>query len=129
MNPYDWSTRASTRHSVRVIMDENGLTWVQKTLLCAVIHGESDFDIYAKHINMGKNGEVLSTDFGICQINDFYHIGPGKEFASEQEIYNDPRKSVQFMIDMWRHGKLGWWCAFSNKSYIQYLVVESLPSK
>lgn len=120
-SPFLWDTPVNARHSCRVIMDEYGLSWQAKNLLCAVIQAESGFNINAKNQNKDKTGKVLSTDWGICQINDYWHIGKGKGFASIEEVVNKPEKSVRFMVDMFRHGKLGLWCAFTNSSYKRFL--------
>ena len=117
---YDWSTRETTRKSCRMVMDEFGLTWKEKDLLCAVIKGESAFDIYSKNDNK-KNGKVLSTDWGICQINDFYHVGQGKSFPSVQYILDNPDECVRFMVRMYKLGHLDWWIAYRNGSWKKYI--------
>ena len=117
---FDWTTKEKVRHSCRVIMDEFNLSWKAKDLLCAVIQAESGFKIDAKNENK-KNGKVLSTDWGICQINDYWHIGKGKGFKSIEEVLAKPEKSVRFMVEMYLHGKLGLWCAFTNGQYKKYL--------
>lgn len=69
---YDWSTPLAARHSVRVICDEEGLTVEEKNTLCATIGGESGWRTQAINHNR-VDGKVVSTDFGICQWNDYYH--------------------------------------------------------
>lgn len=117
---YDWSTRDKARYSCRVIMDTYGLRWIEKDLLCAVIEAESGFKINAKNENK-KGGKVLSTDWGICQINDFYHIGKGKYFASVEEVLMKPEKSVQFMIEQYNAGHLDWWIAYKSGAFRKFL--------
>lgn len=116
----EWNTPTKARHSARVVMDTYGLTWQEKNLLSAVIMAESGFDINAKNYNK-VGGKVVSTDFGICQINDFYHIGEGKYFKSVEEVLTNPAKSVEFMIKQSRAGHLDWWIAFKNQSYLRFL--------
>ena len=111
---YDWSSPEKVRHSCRVIMDEHGLNWGQKDLLSAVIQAESGFD--TKAINK------FSKDYGVCQINEFYWIGPGKYFASIDEVLNFPEKSVRFMVEQYRAGHIGYWTAFVNGSYKRFLL-------
>ena len=90
----DWATVQHARHNARVLMDAAGLNVHEKDLLCAVIMAESGFLVHA--INHNTNG---STDYGIVQMNTGYWIGQGKYFATVQEIYDNPGKSIQFMID------------------------------
>ena len=122
VNPLgEWETPQKARHSARVVMDTYGLTWQEKNLLCAVIMAESGFDIKAKNYNK-KGDKVVSVDWGLCQINDFYHIGKGKYFKSVDEVLNDPAKSVRFLVEQSRAGHLDWWIAYKNKSYMKYLT-------
>lgn len=117
---YSWATKTETRHSCRVIMDEEGLNWGDKELLCRVINAESGFNIKAINVNRDKNGNPLSTDYGICQINDYYHIGPGKNFKSVEEVLGEPEKSVRFMIKMFKAGKLNLWIAYKSGAYLNF---------
>ena len=117
---YLWGTRDVARYSCRMIMDEWNLEWKEKDLLCAVIEAESGFKINAKNENK-KNGKVVSTDWGICQINDYYHIGKGKSFASVDEVLNQPEKSVRFLVRQYKAGNLNWWIAYRNGSYRKFL--------
>lgn len=129
--PYQWDIPSHARHSVRVICDEEGLTYETtvidgkkykvKDVICAVIMGESEFYNDAKNYNRNTKGEITSTDWGICQINDRYHIGKGKDFPSVEYLLDHPEKAVRFMIDMWRAGNIHLWIAWLNGSYKQYL--------
>ena len=115
--PYDWSSPAAARHSCRVIMDEYNLRWSEKDLLCAVIQGESGFDIHA----VGKPNYDGSQDYGIVQMNSKFWIGEGKLFKNPQEVFDDPPKSVRFMVDSYKEGHLKWWIAYKNGSYKKFL--------
>lgn len=118
---YLWDNFANSRHSVRVICDEEKLTLQEKNLICAVIQQESNFNNRAKCENK-KSGKVWSTDWGICQINDHYHIGIGKSFPSVEYVLSNPDKVVRFMIKMYRAGRLNLWVAFSSGAYKKFLV-------
>jgi len=118
---YLWDTPENTRHSVRVICDESGLTVQEKNLICAVIKAESGFYNTAVNYNKNSKGVVTSTDWGICQINDRFHIGKGKTFPTVDYVLQNPDKVVRWMIEMYRKGNLSWWCAFTNGSYKKYL--------
>lgn len=113
---YQWDTRNSAKHSCRLIMDEHGLAWKEKDLLCAVIEAESGFKINA--VNHNTDG---TSDYGICQINTRYWIGPGKYFSSKEEVFEKPEKSVRFMCEKYRAGHLHYWAAYQNKSYLKFL--------
>jgi hypothetical protein len=121
---YLWDDPVNVRHSCRVIMDEYGLTWKEKDLLCAVIQAESGFDPKAKNTK-NKNG---TSDWGICMFNDgknakgqAYWIGKNADFASVEEVLSDPAKCVRVMIREYKKGNLKWWAAYTNGSYLKYL--------
>ena len=117
---YKWDTKENSRHSVRVICDEMGLMWNEKNLITACIQQESQFDNNAVGKNI-KNGVVLSTDWGICQINDFYHVGPGKRWSSVAQIVDNPDKAVRWMIQMYKQGNLKLWVSYTSGAYKKYL--------
>lgn len=117
---YDWSTPQKARHSVRVICDEEGLTLEQKNTLCATIGCESGWKNTAKLENK-KDGKTWSTDWGICQINDYWHIGKGKTFPSVEYVLENPDKVVRWMCKMWKQQQRNLWVCYSKGLYKQYL--------
>lgn len=117
---YLWDTTANARHSVRVICDEMGLTLAEKNVITACIQQESNFNNKAIGRNM-KNGKLLSTDWGIVQINDYWHVGTGKKWASVQQILDNPDKAVKWMIQMYKQGNLKMWVSYSSGAYKKYL--------
>ena len=119
---YLWDTPINAKHSVRVICDEEGLSVNDKNLICAVIEAESGFYNTAKNLNKRSDGTVSSTDFGICQINDRYHIGVGKDFPSVDYVLNNPDQAVRWMIKMYKAGLITMWCAYTNGSYKRFLI-------
>lgn len=130
VSKYNFDTPQNARHSFRVICDEQGLTHATQTIhgkvyrvkdiLCACIDQESQFKNTAVGRNV-KNGKLVSTDWGICQINDYYHCGPGKEFPSAQYVVAHPEDAVRFMIRMYKAGKLNMWVSYSSGAYEKYL--------
>lgn len=119
---YLWDTQANTRHSVRVICDEEGLSLNDKDIITACIQQESQFLNSAVCKNRDKTtGQVWSTDWGICQINDFYHIGPKKDFPSVQYVLENPDAAVHYMIKMKKAGHLSMWVSFSSGAYLRYM--------
>lgn len=125
---YKWNTPAEARHSSRVIMDEEGLTYKNllidgkvirvKDLLCAVLQEESGFNIKAKHQNKDKYNSV---DYGICQYNSHWYIGEGKPIASIDEALNNPEKCIRVFIKQYKKGRLIDWWAYKNQSYKKHL--------
>lgn len=122
-----WDTPENCRQNVRVLCDLSGLSLANKNIITACVQVESGWQNYlpdgrpVTHRNLNKDGSLASTDFGICQINDFYHIGPGKDFPSVQYVLDNPQKAVQFMIDMFKAGKLDLWVSYSSGAYKKYL--------
>ncbi len=113
---YLWNTALQAKHSLRVICDEEGLSLEQKNTMCATVMVESGFHINAINYNK-KNGKVVSTDYGICQWNDYYH---GKEI-SPNDALNNPEKAVRLMCHYWKLGRRNQWVAYSSKAYLKYL--------
>jgi hypothetical protein len=121
-----WDTPQHSFHAVRVICDDMGLTVDQKNLICACIYQESGFKNAAMCQNKDpKTGQVWSTDWGICQINDHYHIGPGKDFASVSYVVNNPDAAVKWMIRVYKQGGLGQWVSYSSGAYKKWLTAGS----
>lgn len=122
MTELEWSNPKTIRHSIRILCDIEGLSYKDKNDLCATIQAESNFNLYAKNENK-KNGKLLSTDWGLCQINDYWNIGVGKPFPSVDFVLNNPEKVVRWMIGEWKKGEnsKNKWIAYKNKSYKRYL--------
>lgn len=124
LNP-DWSTQKNAYHNVRVLCDLSGLTFAEKNIICACIYQESEFKINVLNNNRNAQGKILSTDYGICQINDYYHIGKEKDFPSVEYVLDNPEACVQFMINCYLHGALKQWVSFSSGAYKQWLLSTS----
>lgn len=106
---------ANNRHNIRVIADWEGLDLTQKNLLSQVLHCESDWNPACVHPNV-VNGKTYSTDYGICQWNDYYH---GKEI-SPQDAVHDPEKAVRLMCQYIKAGQIGQWVCYSKSLYLHY---------
>lgn len=136
---YDWSNHDAARHSARLICDEEGLSllhnvdvdgtlYMLKDILCACIEQESGFrnlkldGTPTRHVNYESDGvTVSSTDWGICQINDYFHIGPGKDFPSVAYVVANPDAAVRFMARMFNAGKASLWSSYASGAYKQWL--------
>jgi len=106
-------------HAVRVLCDRANLTLNEKNLLCACIFQESRFNNEA----VGRN--ATSTDWGIIQLNDHYHIGVGKEFPSVKYVLENPDKAVEWMIAQYKAGRLSMWVSYTSQAYLQWLSPSS----
>lgn len=118
---YFWDNPGAVRLSVRELCDEMGLPYDQKNILCACVEVESNFNTRAVHYNKDKNGETWSADWGVVQINDYFHIGEGKDFPSVDYVLNNPEACVRWMIKMFLAGKQGMWSSYSQRLYKKYL--------
>lgn len=121
LNP-DWSVISNARHNVRVICDLVGLTVTQKNILTACVARESGFDNNAQGFNRDKSGVVWSTDWGIVQCNDYFHIGPGKDFPSVVYVLANPEVLVRWMAAYYKkHNNLNPWSSYTSGAYKRYL--------
>lgn len=109
-----WTGQENCRHNVRVLCDLEGLTVAQKDDLSSTVHCESDYNPKCVHPNV-VNGKTASTDYGICQINDYFHIGEGKDFPSVEYVLDNPEACVRWMCKQWLagNGRL-WVCKLRN---------------
>ncbi len=114
-----WDTKENCRHNVRVIADFEGLTLNQKNFLSMTVHCESNYNPKCVHPNV-VNGKTTSTDYGIAQINDFYHIGPGKDFPSVDFVLNNPEACMRWMARNFKNGHASLWVCASKGLYTQY---------
>lgn len=130
-----WDTQKDAWHSVGVLCDNAGLSYKDKTDIRACIYQESEFENRymsgpkigqpVSHPNLNKDGSLSSTDWGIVQINDWFHIGIGKDFSSVDFVVANPDKAVGFMIEMSKIGQLGLWSSYKTGVYKVHLVPSS----
>ncbi len=129
---YLFDTHDNAEHSTRVICDEilgvsatmtiDGKVYKTKDIICACIEDESHFDNNVRpHQNRNGLGKILSTDYGIVQVNDFYHIGVGKDFPSVIYVLDNPERCVRWMVQCVKEGHISWWCSFSGGAYKQFM--------
>jgi hypothetical protein len=127
----DWATQQHNYHNVRVLCDLAGLTVDEKNVICACVYQESNFFNYEangqpmRHLNTSADGTLLSTDWGIAQINDYWHVTKYPDFPSSAFIMANPQKAIQFMIDAYKGGGLNQWVSFSTGAYKQWLLPTS----
>lgn len=95
------------------ICKEEGLSKDLTNQLWNTIKGESNFNPRAINHNKDKYGKILSTDYGLCQWNDYYHIGKNKTIPTVELAY-DPEYSVRKMAQFFRAGKQRLWMAWQK---------------
>jgi hypothetical protein len=78
-----------------------------------------------KHENLNADGSLSSTDWGLCQINDYFHIGTGKDFPTVDYVLQNPKEVVEWMIEMYQSGDLAQWDSFKSGAYRQWLLPTS----
>ncbi len=118
---YPWDTPKHNWHNVRVLCDKEGLSYGQKNIICACIYQESRFNNNAIHQNKNK-----TTDWGIVQVNDYWHIGYGKQFASVQYVIKHPEETVSWMIRMYKIRRLNEWVSYSSGAYKKWIPKDSM---
>lgn len=126
--PLLWDTPKQAYHSTRVMCDDAGLSYTQKNILCACVYQESGFLTNPKpnENKDPKTGKVWSTDYGIVQVNDYWHIGDGKTFPSVEYVLTHPDKCIAWMINIYRTtGALQPWSSFVSGAYQQWLSPTS----
>jgi len=111
---YSWGTTSERIHSTRLICDEEGLSWDLKNKLCATVNCESEWRLDAKNENKDKNGNVLSTDWGICQYNDYYFIGKNKPIPTIQDALTNPELCIRVMARQFKAGGAYQWICYKK---------------
>lgn len=121
---YPWDTPEHNYHNVRVLCDLGGLTLEQKNILCECIYQESGFYNYepdsapVQFHNKDKTGVTWSTDWGICQVNDYFNTGTGKPFPSIDYVMQNPDKVVEWMVNIYKTtGGLQPWSSYTSGAY------------
>lgn len=128
--PLSFKIPKEAYHATRVLCDQNRLSFDEKNTICACIYQESEFYNYlpnGKPVSNANivNGHVASTDWGIVQINDYYHIGPHKDFPTVQYALDNPEQTVNWMIHMYKVGLLKQWVSYSSGAYKRWLRSDS----
>ena len=72
-----------------------GLQWKDFTFLLEAIDRESEWDIKAINNNLHRNG-TISTDFGLCQINDKWWSKRANEL--NLDFYNDVWDNLRMCV-------------------------------
>lgn len=106
----------------RRVCKEVGLTTEMTRHLMATIHGESGWNPKARGRNYDKKTKkLLSTDWGLCQLNDKWYVGPKCEIKTPEEAIANPEKCVRVMAKAWKKGRAVDWRAYKYKSYLSFI--------
>ncbi len=98
--------------------EEAGFDEKRTTEFLATIMAESGWNVFC--INENKiNGKVVSTDFSLTQLNDYWYLRP-RNLTGEQ-VMNNPELAVDIMIDGWKRGREDDWIAHRNGGYRNFL--------
>lgn len=125
---YSWNTPENARHSIRVICDETGLTYNQKQILTACVYVESGFYNFRPDGKPTTHKNPSSTDWGIIQVNDWYHIGAGKTWPSVDYVMAHPDEMVRWMAKtMKRTNALTPWVSYTSGAYKKWLPYVATP--
>lgn len=126
-----WTTFDNCRHNVRAIADLEGLSLQQKNDFSSTLHCESNYDntiimlncvnafVRSTNYDVTKHGKILSKDVGICQVNTYWHIGPGKDFSSEDYVQQNPEAVVHWAAHIFKTSPKTWVC-YSKGMYTKY---------
>jgi hypothetical protein len=126
-----WDTPTNCRHNIRVIADQEGMTTQQKNDFSSTLHCESGWDntivmyncvngfVRSTKYDATIHGAILSKDVGICQINTYWHIGPGKDFPSEDYVLQNPEAVVRWAARVFKNSPNTWVC-YSKGMYQSY---------
>lgn len=99
--PYKWGSREEIRHSMRLIADEERLTYLQKDMLCDIGWCESRYVLTAKLVNSPN-----SVDRGLFQWNNYWHP------EITDAIAYDPEKATRLACKAIKQGKaMAYWSA------------------
>lgn len=126
-----WDTPKHAYHSVRVMCDEAGLDVNQKNTICACIYQESEFynilpdGTPVRNDNFNRDGSISSTDWGIAQINEYWHIKKFPDFPSVQYVLDHPEEAVAYMIKMFKSNQLSLWSSYKSGAYRKWLAIDS----
>ena len=127
-----WDNVADACHSVRLICDwlgmplepsfeVDGVKYLLKDIMCACLMVESGFNVNAVHFNKGLDNKILSTDYGLCQINSYWHIGPGKDFPSAAYVLANPAECVVWMGKLFIGNQMNLWSSYVSGAFKRYL--------
>lgn len=101
-----------TERMVREVAAGEGLTTDKINLMVAVIWAESGMNPDAK--NKNKDG---STDWGLCQFNDYWSAGQITPF----EALNNPEMAARLMAKEIKAGRLWRWIGYTSGAYKKFL--------
>src|ERR1051325_436402 len=104
---------------VRVCKEE-GLSAQLSIELYATIGAESGFNLNAQ--NKNKDG---TTDYGLCQLNSYWYIGPNQSVKTPAQALSNPELCVRVMARAFKAGRANDWIAHRSGAYKTYLPLAA----
>jgi hypothetical protein len=118
--------RESLADMVLRVCREEKLSATATAELFATISGESQFNPRAINNNRDEHNVIVSTDYGLCQLNSRWYIGPNKDVKTPDEALSNPEKCVRVMARAFKAGRADDWIAHRNGAYLMYLDYAKL---
>jgi Transglycosylase SLT domain len=110
--------QSTTEQMVRRVCAEEGMSHSPTEVIVAIIWAESGMKPRA----IGKPNKDGTIDYGLCQFNSRWWIGPGKPFPTPEYVLSHPEECVRVMCQhLKKTGRYRDWSAFNNGSYKKYL--------
>jgi hypothetical protein len=111
-------SQSQTEALVRRVCAQEGMSYSATELIVAIIWAESAMKPRA----IGKPNRDGTIDYGLCQFNSYWWIGPGKTFPTPEYVLSHPAESVKVMCQhLKKTGRYRDWSAYNNGSYKKYL--------
>jgi hypothetical protein len=110
--------QAAWEKIVRLTCQEQGINAKDTEIIVAICYAESGMNPHAIHHN--ENG---TTDYGILQINDFWHIGPKKDFPTSDYVLQNPQACIVWMCGLIKKNENNFnlWSTYKSNAYKKYL--------
>ena len=96
------------------------MTQAQIVDLFSTIDCESGWNPDCVHRNL-VDGKVSTTDYGLCQVNDYWHIGTGKSFPTSQYVLENPLECLKWMAKEFIDGNQHLWVCYLRGMYKDYI--------
>lgn len=102
---------------LRVTAKGMGLTDRQTDQLVCIAKAESGIRNEAVGLNKDKSGKVWSKDYGMLQINDYYHTKKLKDLGEKEDpaLFHNPFINAKIGVRIYKEGGPSKWSVYSVK--------------